>query len=446
MSMRNYIKTTLVILSIYMVAGLSSCSCQDDLLDNIQDNNNEWLTCELTLNITRAGFSDEPQSRAGNQWVNESKIFLTFSTGQFVSYGYATYNNGSWALNYNGKLVVDNSTTCSAVFIDDADSDNGAVVNLTPQSVIYQDDNCSCSYQNGKLSIGANLKPKTGRIRFSGSNGDKITVYGITHYSSYDYASGKFHPSNVAITTTVSSNFTPYIYGGFSDADKPRLNLITANSAYTRFPSNSMYKPGDSGYMSIPSESSHSLWTNAAVFKVNGVEFTMIPVEYKNGNFLLAETETTEELYDAIMGGNSRSQLPKNDIRSWEMFLSKLNALTGLEFRIPSEREWQYAFVGGNKTHGYIYSGSNIIDNVAWYKDNSGGIRHDVKLLQPNELGFYDMSGNVGEVVLVEGSAAADYYEFHGGYWDSNENQCLKSSHYASGYSAYGGLRFALSN
>lgn len=445
MSMRNYFKTTLVILSIYIVAGLSSCSYQDDLLDNIQDDNNEWLTCELTLNITRAGFSDEPQSRAGIPWINGSKIFLTFSTGQFVSYGYATYNNGSWALNYNGKLVVDNSTTCSAVFVDDADSANGTVVNLTPQSIVYQDNNCSCSYQNGKLSIGANLKPKTGRIRFSGSNGDKITVYGITHYLSYDYASGKFYSSNVAITTTVSSNFTPYIYGGFSDEDKPRLNLITANSAYTRFPSNSMYKPGDSGYMSIPSESSHSLWTNAAVFKVNGVEFTMIPVEYNDGNFLLAETETTEELYDAIMGGNSTSQLPKNDIRSWEMFLSKLNALTGLEFKVPSMSEWQYAFVGGNKTRGYTYSGSNIIDNVAWYKGNSGGTRHDVKQLEPNELGLYDMSGNVSELVDYSTNSSSAYSYF-GGYWKASEDNCTKSSDHGIVYSEYGGLRFALSN
>ena len=435
--MQYYIKASIAILCFCVMTLFVACSSESDLLDQIQEDN-EWHTCELSLNITMSAFSDEPQSRAGNQWTNGSKIYLTFTTGQLVSYGNATYNNGSWLLNYNGQLAEGNSTSCAAVFFDHMESEIGTVINLSPQSAIYEDNNCSYNYQNGKLSIEANLRPKTGRIRFMGTNGNSITLYGITHYISFDYALGKFNSSNEAFQSTVSSQYTPYIYGFFSDAEHPRLNLITATSAYTRFPSNSIYKPGESGYMTIPSEDSHRLWINAAIFKINGVEFKMIPVSFPQGNFLLAETETTEELYDAVLGGSSTSQLPKCGQGLFTDFLTRIKSLTGLKFRYPNYSEWQYAFIGGDRTHGYTYSGSNNLSEVGWYKENSNGTYHAVKQLQPNELGFYDMSGNAFEIV-------SDYTSrSFGGDYRCDAKLCQNDR--ASVIIDSRGLRLALSN
>lgn len=85
---------------------------------------------------------------------------------------------------------------------------------------------------------------------------------------------------------------------------------------------------------------------------------------------------------------------------SWDdcqEFVKKLNSLTGKQFRLPTEAEWEYACRGGDKSNGYKYSGSNNIDDVAWYGDNSGNKTHLVATKQPNELGIYDMSGNVWE-------------------------------------------------
>lgn len=163
-------------------------------------------------------------------------------------------------------------------------------------------------------------------------------------------------------------------------------------------------------------------------FTVNGVSFTMIAV--KGGTFtmgatseqgsnadndekpthqvtlsdyMIGETEVTKELWKAVMGNNpsyfSGTNLPVENV-SWndcQTFITKLNQLTGKKFRLPTEAEWEYAARGGNKSKGYTYAGSNTLSDVAWYKDNSGSKTHPVKQKQANELGLYDMSGNVLE-------------------------------------------------
>lgn len=119
--------------------------------------------------------------------------------------------------------------------------------------------------------------------------------------------------------------------------------------------------------------------------------------------FCVAETQVTQALWEAVMGKNpSRfkgAERPVENV-SWDdckEFIEKLNALTGKNFQLPREAQWEYAARGGNKSHDYIYAGSNDIAEVAWYWKNSGGETHAVAQKQPNELGLYDMSGNVRE-------------------------------------------------
>ena len=117
-------------------------------------------------------------------------------------------------------------------------------------------------------------------------------------------------------------------------------------------------------------------------------------------SFSIGKYEVTQEEWEAVMGNNPSSfkgaKRPVENV-NWNechQFIRKLRSLTGKKFRMLTEAEWEYAARGGNKSRGYKYSGSNILDDVGWYDGNS---THDVGQLDPNELGLYDMSGNVYE-------------------------------------------------
>ncbi|MBR1991236.1 MAG: SUMF1/EgtB/PvdO family nonheme iron enzyme, partial [Bacteroidales bacterium] len=183
------------------------------------------------------------------------------------------------------------------------------------------------------------------------------------------------------------------------------------------------------------SEHGQSEWTlsvrkvpQTETITVNGVSFKMVAVQggtftmgctseqgsdcYSDekpahrvtvSDFSIGETEVTQALWKAVMGTKPSDfkgdDLPVEKV-SWDdcqKFIKKLNELTGKTFRLPTEAEWEYAARGGNKSKGYKYSGSNTLGSVAWYDDNSGSKTHPVKTKAANELGLYDMSGNVWE-------------------------------------------------
>lgn len=127
-----------------------------------------------------------------------------------------------------------------------------------------------------------------------------------------------------------------------------------------------------------------------------------------------------------ILNSNSDVAITKTEFRN---FLEKIKEVTGIQMRSPTREEWEYAAKGGNKSKGYIYSGSNSIDEVAWYKNNSHNSVQNFAWKQPNELGLYDMSGNYSELTNdnMGDPANVDGY-IYGGCFNDEASSCKVTS------------------
>lgn len=232
---------------------------------------------------------------------------------------------------------------------------------------------------------------------------------------------------------------------------------------------------------------------------VNGVPFDMLPVEggtfmmgaaqgeieamsYESprhqvtlSDFMIGQTEVTQEMWHAVMNytpGHFKRN-PKHPVEnvSWEdcqEFIKKLNEMTGLQFHLPTEAQWEYAARGGNQSLGFKFAGGGDISEVAWYYNNSGKLgeehqdygTHDVGLLKPNELNLYDMSGNVREwckdyyspysaadQVDPQGPAIGSMIVYRGGSWNDNAVNCriaFRYPEYIATKNDKTGLRLAL--
>ena len=230
---------------------------------------------------------------------------------------------------------------------------------------------------------------------------------------------------------------------------------------------------------------------NVKTFYANGVSFEMVEVRggtFRMGatseqgsdaesdekpvhsvtlnSYYIGKTEVTQALWKAVMGSNPSvfegDSLPVYGV-SWDdcqVFIRKLNSMIGQNFRLPTEAEWEFACRGGNNSRGYKYSGSNYIDNVAWYDGNSGYGTHPVATKLPNELGIYDMSGNVwewcndwygyycrGVQTNPKGPNDGSCRMFRGGSWECYARGCrssIRDHDSPDGFPYYLGLRLSL--
>lgn len=162
--------------------------------------------------------------------------------------------------------------------------------------------------------------------------------------------------------------------------------------------------------------------------------------------FYIGRYPVTQEQWKAVMGSNpsyfqgERHPVEQVNWMDCQDFVQKLSEMTGMTFRLPTEAEWEYAARGGKKSKGYKYSGGDLLPQVAWYNDNSGSTSHEIGQKSPNELGLYDMSGNIwewvqdwkgdfteGDQINPTGPETGDERICRGGGWNREHDRCRVS-------------------
>lgn len=230
----------------------------------------------------------------------------------------------------------------------------------------------------------------------------------------------------VVKNTSPSPRYTSFTVGKGTVSRKVTISQAAARAASTQ-PGKEKVTGGD-----------------VETFTVNGVRFEMVRVEggtfqmgphnpfitYDDGSahvekirtFFIGRTEVTQALWEAVMGSNpSKFKGANNPVEmvSWDdcqEFIDRLNRLTGRDFRLPTADEWEYAARGGKRSKGYKFSGSNDSDRVGWYWENSDRKTHPVGQKLDNELGLYDMTGNVSEWTTDKWSKKCIYESLDGSH------------------------------
>ena len=430
----------------------------------------------ITISSTEAGSVKVSITQTGaNPNLQLNKKDLSF-TGAESSDSFSITSNTSWT-------VTSDQTWCT---VSTSSGSNNATVTVNVS------ENKSTSLRNATITVKAGEQSQTIAVTQAGAN---PTLQLEKTNMAFESASGSGNftiASNTSWTITSdqtwctvstssgSNNATVSVYVSENTSTSSRSATITVESA-TITRTLAVTQNGATP-ITPPASQDRTFTVGGVTFKmvyVDGGTFTMGATSeqesdaYDNeepahqvtlSSYYIGETEVTQELWQAVMGSNpsnfSGSRKPVENV-SWDdcqEFIRKLNSLTGQKFRLPTEAEWEYAARGGNESRGYKYSGSNTLSNVAWYWDNipsqksetTGYGTQNVATKSPNELGLYDMSGNVwewcqdrfgsyssGSQTNPTGPSSGSSRVRRGGSWGSSARGCRVS---IRGYGSPGGM------
>ena len=379
---------------------LSACNSDEDFFPENNagsptDTARVVHTAKMRLNGDRAAFTGEDESTSrearatSSSWKEGDKLYLQFTVGSERVDGVAIYkaSTDEWDVQYYGSVTSGEKAKCEVYFFEGAPSASLTKVTLDATTAIYADKAATYILQEGTMTVTAHLSPLTGRLRFKGESGTACNTYGFESYTEYDITTNTLSKETVAqISTTIASDgYTPYIYGVFADESNKTIYVQGKNTEnlllFSRTLPSSALSQGNSGWMNLPTYTSRNGWKmdiTGNIFTVKGITFGMVLVEggtFTMGatseqtgaesdespahqvtlsNYYIGETEVTQALWQAVTGYS-----PVSDDSSWyfwsysdgigdnypaydicytdvKSFITKLNALTGVTFRMPT--------------------------------------------------------------------------------------------------------------
>lgn len=434
----------------------TSCGHKEEYDMNVENTlpTDESMSFYATMQLDGGLIGFDNATRGSDDWEHDDRIYLQFSVGSSTVDGVAIYDatTQEWNVQYHGTITSGEETKCEAYYFENTGEATRLTVDLNEHSAIYVDKSATYLFDGSVLKVSASLTPMTGRIRFKGDGTESYRFSGISYYNTYNITTNSFATAelNLHSSKTNTDGYSDYYYGFFADESNKYICFDDyANCvSYTRSLGEQALAVGRSGYLNIPTISNFNAW-NLFTFKdftVSNVKFRMIRVITESSYYYAGETEVTQELWKAIMGTNpstfTGTNMPIETISysEYEAFISKLNEKSGEKFYIPSATEWQFVAKGAGASKSYSYSGSNNIADVAWYSGNSNNTTHPVKTKTPNEIGMYDMSGNVSEWTNNY------YYGYYYYYGDNYSTETVKysQSSYANSASSTIGIRLFL--
>lgn len=404
------------------VVEMSSCDeAADGALFTLRGSNQK-LTLPSSLEILGIssfyGDINEIHLGSGLRRIGEAAIITSRKSGDI-------YVSASEPPSVDGAFVVDEKTHSSVhsswtlhVPAESADKYRSAEGWRNFKKVVA--DGSGDAGEDGELLSSLVVTPSAFSAEVSGT----VSAETFSQSKSIEFRYGKSYGlseySNVTITDRIFSFSLPYLD---SDSQYYYRVVVKDKNGHT---SSSEIKSMTTLSPRVPSSCEYS---------IDGTTFKMIKVSgMPGGDFFMMETELPPTS-TFVVDGYTASQLDVNldnvVIKAeFRRFLTELRMATGIAFRLPTKEEWMYAAKGGNLGNGYKYSGSDDLEEVGWFKENSSSKKHSPASLMPNELGLYDMSGNYGEI--VNDNQTDVFYvdgDVYGGWYISKASGCTVRSY-----------------